>query len=83
MSVRVLGDEPRDALQLGLPRLKRAPVATAAPTNGVTAHLDFGRSRRRLVIGLREVSKQLAIKPLQCVILAPNIEKIESAGMPG
>ena len=38
------------------------------------------RSRRRLVFGLREVSKHLAIKKLACVILAPNIEKIETAG---
>ncbi|XP_037093189.1 selenocysteine insertion sequence-binding protein 2-like [Pollicipes pollicipes] len=38
------------------------------------------RSRRRLVYGLREVSKHLAIKKLACVILAPNIEKIENEG---
>ena len=38
------------------------------------------RSRRRLVFGLREVSKHLAIKKLACVILAPDIEKIETAG---
>ncbi|XP_043246975.1 selenocysteine insertion sequence-binding protein 2-like isoform X2 [Amphibalanus amphitrite] len=38
------------------------------------------RARRRLVFGLREVSKHLAVKKLACVILAPNIEKIETAG---
>ena len=36
--------------------------------------------RRRLVVGIREVTKHLKLKKLKCVILAPNLEKIKSNG---
>jgi len=38
------------------------------------------KMRRRLVVGLREVTKHLKLKKLKCVILAPNLEKIKSNG---
>jgi len=38
------------------------------------------RARRRLVVGLREVSKHLAIRRLECVLLAPNIERCGAEG---
>ena len=37
--------------------------------------------RRRLVMGLREVTKHLKVKKLKCVIISPNLEKIQSKGM--
>ncbi|XP_064901825.1 selenocysteine insertion sequence-binding protein 2 isoform X5 [Columba livia] len=36
--------------------------------------------KRRLVMGLREVSKHLKLKKLKCVIISPNCEKIQSKG---
>ncbi|XP_048251279.1 uncharacterized protein LOC124121959 [Haliotis rufescens] len=36
--------------------------------------------RRRLVLGLREVTKHLKLKKIKCVIISPNLEKIQSKG---
>ncbi|XP_071658387.1 selenocysteine insertion sequence-binding protein 2 isoform X9 [Patagioenas fasciata] len=36
--------------------------------------------KRRLVMGLREVSKHLKLKKLKCVIISPNCEKSQSKG---
>ncbi|XP_078221645.1 selenocysteine insertion sequence-binding protein 2 isoform X11 [Callithrix jacchus] len=38
------------------------------------------RTKRRLVLGLREVLKHLKLKKLKCVIISPNCEKIQSKG---
>lgn len=38
------------------------------------------KSKRRYVMGIREVTKHLKLKKLKCVILAPNCEKIKSKG---
>ncbi|CAK8696086.1 selenocysteine insertion sequence-binding protein 2-like isoform X2 [Clavelina lepadiformis] len=38
------------------------------------------KMRRRLVMGLREVTKHLKLKKLKCVIISPNLEKIQSKG---
>lgn len=38
------------------------------------------RMKRRLVYGLREVTKHLRLCKLKCIIIAPNIEKISSEG---
>ncbi|XP_039217359.1 selenocysteine insertion sequence-binding protein 2 isoform X1 [Crotalus tigris] len=38
------------------------------------------KSKRRLVMGLREVLKHLKLKKLKCVIISPNCEKIQSKG---
>jgi len=36
--------------------------------------------KRRLVLGLREVTKHLKLKKIKCVIISPNLEKIQSKG---
>ncbi|XP_021354906.1 selenocysteine insertion sequence-binding protein 2-like, partial [Mizuhopecten yessoensis] len=36
------------------------------------------KSKRRLVLGLREVTKHLKLKKIKCVIISPNLEKIQS-----
>ncbi|XP_021783562.1 selenocysteine insertion sequence-binding protein 2 isoform X9 [Papio anubis] len=36
------------------------------------------KTKRRLVLGLREVLKHLKLKKLKCVIISPNCEKIQS-----
>ena len=41
----------------------------------------FQTTGRRFVVGLHEVPKQLRMKHLQCVIIAPNIERIQSKGL--
>ncbi|XP_014779717.1 selenocysteine insertion sequence-binding protein 2-like isoform X1 [Octopus bimaculoides] len=38
------------------------------------------KMRRRIVLGLREVTKHLKLKKLKCVIISPNLEKIQSKG---
>ncbi|XP_075405939.1 selenocysteine insertion sequence-binding protein 2 isoform X1 [Tenrec ecaudatus] len=38
------------------------------------------KTKRRLVLGLREVLKHLKLKKLKCVIISPNCEKIKSKG---
>ncbi|GAB6032086.1 Selenocysteine insertion sequence-binding protein 2-like [Chamberlinius hualienensis] len=38
------------------------------------------KMRRRLVVGLREMTKHLKLKRLKCVILAPNLERISNQG---
>nr|XP_033784673.1 selenocysteine insertion sequence-binding protein 2 isoform X2 [Geotrypetes seraphini] len=38
------------------------------------------KTKRRLVMGLREVLKHLKLKKLECVIISPNCEKIQSKG---
>lgn len=38
------------------------------------------KMRRRIVVGLREVTKHLKLKKLKCLVLAPNLEKIKSDG---
>lgn len=43
------------------------------------------KTKRRLVLGLREVLKHLKLRKLKCVIISPNCEKIQSKGkiLPG
>ncbi|XP_017510455.1 selenocysteine insertion sequence-binding protein 2 isoform X5 [Manis javanica] len=38
------------------------------------------KTKRRLVLGLREVLKHLKLRRLKCVIISPNCEKIQSKG---
>ncbi|XP_077200619.1 selenocysteine insertion sequence-binding protein 2 isoform X2 [Paroedura picta] len=38
------------------------------------------KTKRRIVMGLREVLKHLKLKKLKCVIISPNCEKIQSKG---
>lgn len=38
------------------------------------------KSKRRYVCGLREVKKHLALKRLKCVIIPPNLQRIQSPG---
>jgi len=38
------------------------------------------KMRRRIVMGIREVTKHLKLKKLKCVIISPNLEKIQSKG---
>ncbi|XP_039256732.2 selenocysteine insertion sequence-binding protein 2-like [Styela clava] len=38
------------------------------------------KSKRRFVLGIREVTKHLKLKKLRCVLISPNLEKIQSKG---
>ncbi|XP_043920246.1 selenocysteine insertion sequence-binding protein 2 [Protopterus annectens] len=38
------------------------------------------KTKRRIVMGLREVLKHLKLRKLKCVIISPNCEKIQSKG---
>ena len=38
------------------------------------------KAKRRIVLGLREVTKHLKLKKIKCVIISPNLEKIQSKG---
>ncbi|KAM4809847.1 selenocysteine insertion sequence-binding protein 2 [Rhinophrynus dorsalis] len=38
------------------------------------------KTKRRLVMGLREVLKHLKLRKLKCIIISPNCEKIQSKG---
>ncbi|KAM4709825.1 selenocysteine insertion sequence-binding protein 2 [Discoglossus pictus] len=38
------------------------------------------KTKRRLVMGLREVLKHLKLRRLKCIIISPNCEKIQSKG---
>uniref|UniRef100_H3AX74 SECIS binding protein 2 like n=1 Tax=Latimeria chalumnae TaxID=7897 RepID=H3AX74_LATCH len=38
------------------------------------------KTKRRLVMGLREVTKHMKLKKIKCVIISPNCEKIQSKG---
>ncbi|RUS71840.1 hypothetical protein EGW08_020403, partial [Elysia chlorotica] len=38
------------------------------------------KSKRRVVLGLREVTKHLKLKRIKCVVISPNLEKIQSKG---
>ncbi|XP_059512338.1 selenocysteine insertion sequence-binding protein 2 isoform X7 [Myotis daubentonii] len=38
------------------------------------------KTKRRLVLGLREVLKHLRLRKLKCVIISPNCERIQSRG---
>ena len=40
------------------------------------------KAKRRYVCGLREVLKYLSLKRLKCVILPPNLDRIQSKGEP-
>ncbi|WAR29952.1 SBP2L-like protein [Mya arenaria] len=49
--------------------------------NSVIALLqDLAKAKRRFVLGLREVTKHLKLKKIKCVIISPNLEKIQSKG---
>lgn len=39
------------------------------------------KSKRRLVLGLREVTKHLKLRKIKCVVISPNLERIQSKGM--
>lgn len=41
------------------------------------------KARRRLVMGLREVTKHMKLNKIKCVIISPNCEKIQSKGRNG
>ncbi|XP_041355730.1 selenocysteine insertion sequence-binding protein 2-like isoform X2 [Gigantopelta aegis] len=45
-------------------------------------HKDPAKAKlkRRIVLGLREVTKHLKLKKIKCVIISPNLEKIQSKG---
>ncbi|XP_013365754.1 PREDICTED: selenocysteine insertion sequence-binding protein 2-like [Chinchilla lanigera] len=38
------------------------------------------KARRRLVMGLREVTKHMKLSKIKCVVISPNCEKIQSKG---
>ena len=38
------------------------------------------KTKRRLVLGLREVAKHLKLRRVKLVIISPNLEKIQSKG---
>ncbi|XP_071789290.1 uncharacterized protein [Asterias amurensis] len=38
------------------------------------------KSKRRIVMGLREVTKHLKLKKIKCIIVSPNLERIQSKG---
>ncbi|KAK2167715.1 hypothetical protein LSH36_25g10000 [Paralvinella palmiformis] len=38
------------------------------------------KARRRIVLGLREVTKHLKLNRIKCVIISPNMERIQSKG---
>lgn len=38
------------------------------------------KAKRRLVLGLREVTKHLKLRKIKCVIISPNLERIQSKG---
>ena len=38
------------------------------------------KSKRRIVLGLREVTKHLKLRKIRCVIISPNLERIQSKG---
>ena len=38
------------------------------------------KAKRRYVCGLREVLKHLKLKKLRCIILPPNLDRIQSEG---
>jgi hypothetical protein len=38
------------------------------------------KSKRRLVMGLREVTKHMKLSKIKCVIISPNCEKIQAKG---
>lgn len=40
------------------------------------------KTKRRLVLGLREVLKHLKLRKLKCIIISPNCEKTQSKGEP-
>jgi len=40
---------------------------------------DF-QNNRRIVMGLREVTKHLKLNQLKCIIISPNMERIQSKG---
>jgi len=39
------------------------------------------QSCRRIVMGLREVTKHLKLNQLKCIIISPNMERIQSKGI--
>ncbi|KAG8455354.1 hypothetical protein GDO86_001524 [Hymenochirus boettgeri] len=41
---------------------------------------EKAKSKRRLVMGLREVLKHLKLRKLKCIIISPNCEKIQAKG---
>ncbi|XP_019742388.1 selenocysteine insertion sequence-binding protein 2-like isoform X2 [Hippocampus comes] len=38
------------------------------------------KSKRRLVMGLREVTKHMKLRKIKCVVISPNCEKIQAKG---
>lgn len=42
--------------------------------------LPQAKAKRRIVMGLREVSKHLKKKKITCIIISTNLEKIQSKG---
>lgn len=38
------------------------------------------KAKRRFVCGLREVKKHLGLKNLKCIIVPPNLQRIQSPG---
>nr|XP_006817601.1 PREDICTED: LOW QUALITY PROTEIN: selenocysteine insertion sequence-binding protein 2-like [Saccoglossus kowalevskii] len=38
------------------------------------------KSRRRIVMGLREVTKHLRLRKVKCLLISPNLERIQSKG---
>lgn len=38
------------------------------------------KTKRRLVMGLREVTKHMKLNKIKCVLISPNCEKIQAKG---
>merc|ERR1719244_1750336 len=38
------------------------------------------KARKRFVVGLREVAKFLKVKKVKCIVLAPDLERVETEG---
>ncbi|XP_015774669.1 PREDICTED: selenocysteine insertion sequence-binding protein 2-like [Acropora digitifera] len=71
--------------QLNRPQWKRLSFSFCSVFCILTLNFCFflynkAKQKRRLVLGLREVTKHLKLRKLKCVIISSNVERIRSEG---
>ncbi|KAG9337038.1 hypothetical protein JZ751_029897, partial [Albula glossodonta] len=61
------------------PASQNSPYSITPISQGSPASSGIG-TKRRLVMGLREVTKHMRLHNIKCVIISPNCEKIQAKG---
>ena len=69
--------KPTSAFKSFFPQLSLSNVMRKSYENNSAFQ---AKMKRRIILGLREVTKHLKLRKLKCVVISPNLERIQSKG---